>query len=106
MRYIPLILLILLTSCVFTDHSPQEDSLTYVQNPPTSIILKHNFWREKYDYSSWKLLYDLEPGYIYDEWMTPYGNPCVYGDYRIYRWVGLPIVYDTLEQCMREKRLL
>jgi hypothetical protein len=91
---------------VFTNHSPDENDLVYQQNPPSSIVLKHNFWREKFDYSSWKLLYDLETGYIYDEWMEHYGSPCVFGDFRVYRWVGLPKVYDTLEECEKEKKLL
>jgi hypothetical protein len=106
MKWILLIPLVLLTSCVFTDHSPSEDSLTYEQNPTTSIVVHHNFWSEKFDYTSWKLLYDVDRGYVYDEWMTPYGSRCAFGDYKVYRWVGLPKVYDTIEECEKEKRLL
>jgi len=106
MRWTLLIPLVLLTSCVFTNHSPGDNDLSYSPNPPSSIVLSHNFWREKYDYRDWKILYDIDRGYIYDEWMEPYGPVCSFGDFRVYRWVGLPKVYDTLEECLRARRLL
>jgi len=106
MRWTLLILLVLLVSCVFTNHSPNEDTIAYSLNPPSSIVLSYNLWREKYDYRDWKILYYIDRGYIYDEWMEPYGSKCVFGDFRVYRWVGLPKVYDTLEECEKTKRLL
>lgn len=106
MKYFSLILLLLLSSCAFVSHSPDENSIIYEQNPEPSIILKYSFKKEKYDYSSWKLLYDMDRGYIYDEWMKPYGSPCSFGNFKVYRWVGLPKVHDTLEECMKEKKLL
>jgi hypothetical protein len=105
MKQAILIILLLLTSCIFTNHSPDENTLIYEQTP-SSIVLSHNFWRENFDYSSWKLLYDVDRGYIYDGWMEPYGPVCSFGDFKVYRWVGLPKVYDTLEECMRARRLL
>jgi len=108
MKYLPLILLILifLTSCVFTNHSPGDNDLSYSPNPPPSVVLSYNLWREKYDYRDWKVLHDMDRGYIYDGWMEPYGPVCSFGDFKVYRWVGLPKVYDTLEECLKVKRLL
>ena len=103
MKYLFLVYLLFLTSCSFV--GPLTDEL-YNYNEKSAIIISYSIKSEKYDYRDWKILYDIDRGYVYDEWMEPYGPVCSFGDFRVYRWVGLPKVYNTLEECLRVRRLL
>jgi len=103
MKCLSLILLMFLASCSFVGPL-SEDIGNY--NQKSAIIISYDILSEKYDYRDWKILHDMDRGYIYDEWMEPYGPVCSFGDFKVYRWVGLPKVYDTLHECLKARRLL
>jgi hypothetical protein len=100
------ILLLTLTSCGV---QPNLTGLSGIEsglrdyNKQNVIMLTLTIIKYDYTYPQWTLVWDYKYGYVRDEWVSSFNEPCSIGNYKVYRTSGIPKVYDTKQECLEAR---